>query len=126
MKKRMVIQEHNALRAGLHWDLRFEDKIKDKKILKSFVIPKHKFPVCTDQILALQVEDHAWSYRNFEGELGPGYGQGSVKMVFNNKVEIEKFEKKKIIFEYEGKKYQIYKCGWIANENAFMIKRKYK
>ena len=48
MKKRMVIQEHDAVQAGLHWDLRFEKYYTDKnspmygeKVLSSFVIPKH-------------------------------------------------------------------------------------
>ena len=60
MKKLLVIQEHNADKAGLHWDVRFEHDLgsseqydsmrpntneptnsKAKKVLKSFVIPKH-------------------------------------------------------------------------------------
>ena len=30
MKKLMVIQEHDAVKAGLHWDLRFEKEHTDK------------------------------------------------------------------------------------------------
>ena len=130
MKKRMVIQEHDAVKAGLHWDLRFEKTHTDKnsplygeKVLRSFAIPKHKLPEGKERILAVQVGDHAWSYRNFEGNLGPGYGRGSVKMIFNGKVEVEHFDDKKIIFEYEGNKYQIYKCDWLT-EHSFMIRRK--
>tara|TARA_R110002020_G_scaffold166816_1_gene354957 strand:- start:299 stop:694 length:396 start_codon:yes stop_codon:yes gene_type:complete len=130
MKKLMVIQEHDAVKAGLHWDLRFEKTHTDKnsplygeKVLRSFAIPKHKLPEGKERILAVQVGDHAWSYRNFEGNLGPGYGRGSVKMVFNGKVEVEHFDDKKIIFEYEGNKYQIYKCDWLT-EHSFMIRRK--
>ena len=130
MKKLMVIQEHDAVKAGLHWDLRFEKIHTDKnsplygeKVLRSFAIPKHKLPEGKERILAVQVGDHAWSYRNFEGNLGPGYGRGSVKMIFNGKVEVEHFDDKKIIFEYEGNKYQIYKCDWLT-EHSFMIRRK--
>ena len=130
MKKLMVIQEHDAVKAGLHWDLRFEKTHTDKnsplygeKVLRSFAIPKHKLPEGKERILAVQVGDHAWSYRNFEGNLGPGYGRGSVKMIFNGKVEVEHFDDKKIIFEYEGNKYQIYKCDWLT-EHSFMIRRK--
>ena len=130
MKKLMVIQEHDAVKAGLHWDLRFEKTHTDKnsplygeKVLRSFAIPKHKLPEGKERILAVQVGDHAWSYRNFEGDLGPGYGRGSVKMIFNGKVEVEHFDDKKIIFEYEGNKYQIYKCDWLT-EHSFMIRRK--
>ena len=130
MKKLMVIQEHDAVKAGLHWDLRFEKTHTNKnsplygeKVLRSFAIPKHKLPEGKERILAVQVGDHAWSYRNFEGNLGPGYGRGSVKMIFNGKVEVEHFDDKKIIFEYEGNKYQIYKCDWLT-EHSFMIRRK--
>jgi len=127
----MIIQEHDAVKAGLHWDLRFEKDFTDKnspmygeKVLHSFAIPKHKLPEGKEQILAIQVNDHAWSYRNFEGELGPGYGRGSVKMIYNEQVEVEIFDEDKIIFEYKGNKYQIYKCHWMKNENAFMIRKK--
>ena len=44
-------------------------------------------------------------------------------MVFNDEVEVERFDEKKIIFEYKGNKYQIYKCDWIT-EDAFMIRKK--
>ena len=131
MKKLMIIQEHDAVKAGLHWDLRFEKDFTDKnspmygeKVLRSFAIPKHKLPEDKEQILAIQVNDHAWSYRNFEGNLGPGYGTGSVKMIYNENVEVERFDEDKIIFEYKGNKYQIYKCHWMKNENAFLIRKK--
>ena len=131
MKKLMVIQEHDAVKAGLHWDLRFEKIHTDKnsplygeKVLKSFAIPKHKLPEGKEKILAIQVGDHAWSYRNFEGNLGPGYGRGSVKMIYNGKVEVERFDEDKIIFEYKGSKYQLHKAPWIKNEKAFIIIKK--
>ena len=131
MEKLLVIQEHDAVKAGLHWDIRFEKEYTDpqspmygKKVLRSFAIPKHKLPEEKEQILALEVEDHAWGYRNFEGKLGPGYGEGSVKMVFNKKVEVEKFDKDKIIFELEENKYQIHKSPWLENDKAFMIIKK--
>ena len=131
MKKRMVIQEHDAVKAGLHWDLRFEKEYTDKnspmygeKVLRSFAIPKHKLPEGKEQILALAVEDHAWQWQYFEGNIGPGYGEGSVKCLFRDQVEVDRFDKDKIIFEYKNNKYQLYKCNWIKNENAFMIRKK--
>ena len=130
MKKRMVIQEHNAVKAGLHWDLRFEKEFTDKnspmygeKVLRSFVIPKHRFPKDKEQILAVEVNDHAWNWQYFEGNIGPGYGEGSVKCLFREDIEIERFDEKKIIFEHEGNKYQIYKCDWLT-EDSFMIRKK--
>ena len=129
MKKRMVIQEHDAVKAGLHWDLRFEKEFTDEnspmygeKVLRSFVVPKHRFPKDKEQILAVEVNDHAWNWQYFEGNIGPGYGEGSVKCLFREDIEIERFDEKKIIFEYEGNKYQIYKCNWIT-ENSIMIRK---
>ncbi len=129
MIKRMVIQEHNAIKAGLHWDLRFEKELTDEnapmygeKVLRSFVIPKHRFPEGKEQLLAVEVNDHAWDWQYFEGDIGPGYGEGSVKCLFREDIEIERFDDKKIIFEYEGNKYQIYKCNWIT-EHSYMIRK---
>ena len=131
MKKRMVIQEHDAVKAGLHWYLRFEKEYTDKnspmygeKVLRSFVIPKHTLPKGKEQILALAVEDHAWNWQYFEGNIGPGYGEGSVKYLFREDIEIERFDEKKIIFEYEGNKYQIHKAPWMKNNKAFIIIKK--
>ena len=42
-----LIQEHDAVRAGLHWDIRFEKN----DILESFVIPKHRLPKEKEQLL---------------------------------------------------------------------------
>ena len=87
-KRLLVIQEHDAVKAGLHWDIRFEDEINGEKILRSFAVPKHRLPNKKEQLLAIQVEDHPWSYRNFEGHLGEGYGEGDVKMIFNDYVDM--------------------------------------
>ena len=43
-KRLLVIQEHDAVKAGLHWDIRFEDEINGEKILRSFAVPKHRLP----------------------------------------------------------------------------------
>ena len=39
-------------------------------------------------------------------------------------IEIERFDEKKIIFEYEGNKYQIHKAPWMKNDKAFIIIKK--
>ena len=45
-------------------------------------------------------------------------------MVYNGKVEVERFDEDKIIFEYKNNKYQLYKARWIKNEKAFIIIKK--
>ena len=34
MKKRLVIQEHDAVQAGLHWDLRLEKEFTDNTVIE--------------------------------------------------------------------------------------------
>jgi hypothetical protein len=141
MKRLLVIQEHNAERAGLHWDVRFEhhtgcsDKYDTmrpntneptnsttKKVLKSFVIPKHRMPE-DKSLLAIGVEDHPWEYKDFEGELKEGYGKGTVKLIHNDYVEVPVFEEDKIVFAYKNETYQIKKAPWMSKTHGFLIKK---
>ena len=110
-KRLLVIQEHKAKRAGLHWDVRFEDN----GVLKSFVLPKHKFPEGIERRLMIPVEDHDWDYKDFEGTLDDGYGEGEVKLIHSDYVDIERFETDIIIFEYNYNWYRMYKTkiGWL-------------
>lgn len=130
-RRLLVIQEHNALRAGLHWDVRFEDggdiqTYLDKreedtkepivtsrnKVLKSFVIPKHEFPEQRGKVrMAILVEDHPWEYKDFEGTIESGYGAGEVKLLFSDYVNVSKFTEEKITFKFKDKWYTIFKTS---------------
>tara|TARA_R110000824_G_C14669658_1_gene618899 strand:+ start:17 stop:400 length:384 start_codon:yes stop_codon:yes gene_type:complete len=125
-KRLLVIQEHDAVKAGLHWDIRFEDEdevIQGLKVLRSFAVPKHRLPNKKEQLLAIEVDVHPWNYRDFEGEL-TGYGKGTVKMIFNDYIDIDRFDDKKIIFNYNGEKYQIHKSMWLKGKNMFNFIKK--
>jgi hypothetical protein len=142
-KRLLVIQEHNAKRAGLHWDVRFEKYENEfenedidsyiskrssnsnepmsttmKKSLLSFVIPKHEFPSNGKVRMAIKVEDHIWEYKDFDGTIESGYGAGEVKIIFNDYVNVQVFTNDKIVFEFNKKWYTIFKT-----EKNYLIKQ---
>ena len=94
-----VIQKHEA--SHLHYDFRLE---KDG-VLKSWAIPKEPPKKSDIKRLAVQVQDHALDYADFEGEIAEGlYGAGRVQIWDKGEYTPLKFGAEEIIFELNGKK----------------------
>ena len=108
---RFVIQEHHARK--LHYDFRLEMD----GALKSWAVPKVPSKKADLKRLAIQVEDHALDYIDFEGEIEEGsYGAGKVKIWDKGTYDLESRKDNKIVFVLHGKKldgrYTLLKMKW--------------
>ena len=94
-----VIQEHRASR--LHWDLRLEMD----GVLKSWAVPKEPSADTKIKRLAIQVEDHALEYADFEGEIvGGQYGAGRVMIWDSGHYELLERSDEFLRFQLHGRR----------------------
>ena len=140
-KRHICIQEHNAEKAGLHWDLRIESRgdletydakrpwtneprgAGEDRVLISFAIPKARLPRRKEFLLAMQTEDHPWKYKDFEGRILEGYGKGEMQLLHSSPCNFTRFEDKTIVFEIWGAKYLLFQPKKPKKPNMWLIKK---
>jgi hypothetical protein len=97
----LVLQLHEAERAGKHYDLR----IGSPEIgLHSWAVRKG-LPQPGQKHLAVLQPLHEYSYKDFEGEIPEGYGKGSVTTADKAAVVITKATPNELSFTIADKKY---------------------
>ena len=124
-KLHFAVQHHLARKD--HYDFRLEYD----GVLKSWAIPKGPSYNPKDKRLAIQVEDHPYSYRNFEGIIPKGeYGGGTVMLWDEGYYEIIEdtthgFKKGSIKFILHGKRLKgHWTFVYFKEDNWLLIKEK--
>jgi len=98
---RFVVQRHAA--RTLHYDFRLE---RDG-VFKSWAVPKGVPERTGDKRLAIQVEDHALAFGDFEGTIPEGeYGAGEIEIGDRGSCEIDDWREDNIQFTLHGQRYQ--------------------
>ena len=109
----MVLHEHDAEKAGKHYDLRLAGK-GDWAIKNFPQNPGEKF-------LAMRQPTHPLDYYNFEGEIESGYGKGQVRKAYHGKARIKSWDDKKVSFEFNKKKYALINTSNADNKDRWLI-----
>ncbi|MEM3545703.1 MAG: DNA polymerase ligase N-terminal domain-containing protein [Candidatus Bathyarchaeia archaeon] len=115
LKLRFVVHEHNAKRAGLHYDLRLESN----GVLKDWAFRKAPPESVGVKRFGISQEDHDLSWLDFEGEIKEGYGAGVMKIWDRGFYEVIKKTDKVIVLKFYGNRlkgeYMLipFKNGWL-------------
>jgi len=99
---KFIVVEHDAKRAGLHYDLRF--KIPGSSKWASFAIRKGVPLETGKKVLAVRTEDHAEREATYTGIIKTGYGAGVLKKWDSGSCNVIKFSTAHITVDFKGSK----------------------
>ncbi len=127
LKGRLVVQQHDADRAGSHWDIRVVIPNQGRSI--SFVYGSSKEKIKNGEQFSIgrgriskiiRQPDHSAKYADFEGTIDEGYGKGSVRKVYDKDILITKLNNDEIQFIVEGQKVTMFQMDedWGMNSSG--------
>lgn len=121
----LAVQDHEAARAGRHFDLRLVDPDAGKA--HSWAIPKAKLPKPGERQLAVQTFTHTPEYALHFGENKPevipeGYGKGRVRMAVKEPVDVIESNRDMVRFNvYQGKDINEYLLRRTKNDKWMLM-----
>jgi len=99
---RFVVMKHEAKRAGLHFDLRFQ--IPGSHMWASFAVRKGVPLEEGIKVLAIRTEDHSEKGALLTGRIGSGYGAGKLTKWDWGYCDVEKYTVTHIVLNCRGNK----------------------
>lgn len=125
IRSRFVVVKHDAIRARLHYDLRFV--MPKSKIWASFAVRKGVPLKPGTKVLAVRTHDHSEKEALMFGTISKGYGAGRLTKWDDGQCIIHKYTPGHISIEFKGKKvkglYHMVSTG-VINKKEFK-KRSY-
>jgi bifunctional non-homologous end joining protein LigD len=96
---RFVVQKHKARR--LHYDFRLEKA----GVLRSWAVPKRMPEQEGEKRLAIQVQDHALEFADFEGTIPQGeYGAGTIEIWDHGLYDVVRWTDQAVVVELHGQR----------------------
>lgn len=101
-KSKFILVKHEALKRGLHYDLRFE--MPNSKNWASFAMLKEPPYEAGNRVYITRTNDHSKTEALFIGTIKSGYGAGKLSKFDYGDCDIIKFTNAHIIVDFKGKK----------------------
>ena len=122
MNERFILVKHDAIKRGLHFDLRFQ--IPNSKNWASFSMSKYPPLEPSKPVYVPRSNDHSESEALFIGNIPEGYGAGKLTKEDDGLCDVIKFSTAHIAVDFKGKKLKgVYH---LVNVGVFGGRRDYK